>query len=78
MKNKTGYKTLNVVNADARVKEVFEDSDGIWLWLNRGWTADPRDAHDIHEMTVRDTLSRYRDIVACTCEDCRGTQSPTS
>lgn len=69
-KNKTRFKSFDVVNADERVTEVFQDDDGIWLWLNPGWTADPMGAHDIHEMTVRDVLSAYRGIVPCKCSDC--------
>ena len=71
-KNKTRFKSLDVVNDDPRVTEVFQDSDGIWLWLNRGWTADPRDAHDIHEMRVRDVLAAYRGVVPCECDGCKG------
>lgn len=71
MKNKTRFKSLDVVNDDARVTEVFQDSDGIWLWLNPGWTADPRGAHDIHENRVSDVLRQYRGIEPCTCPDCR-------
>lgn len=73
-KNKTRFKSLDVVNDDPRVQEVFQDSDGIWLWLvtDSHWTADPRDAHDIHEMTVRDVLARYRGLVPCPADcECR-------
>lgn len=70
MKNKTRFKSFNIVNDDPRVTEVFQDQDGIWLWLNPGWTADPRGAHDIHEDTVRDVLSKYRDIEPCACSEC--------
>ncbi len=73
MKNKTRFKSLNVVNDDPRVTEVFQDSDGIWLWLNPGFTADPRGAHDVHEDRVRDVLSCYRRVVPCNCESCRQT-----
>ncbi len=70
MKNKTRFKSLNVVNDDPRVTEVFQDSDGIWLWLNPGFTAEPRGAHDVHEDTVREVLRRYRQIVPCDCDGC--------
>ena len=72
-KNKTRFKSLDIVNNDPRVTEVFDEGeDGIWLWLNTGWTADPRGAHDIHEWTVRDVLAAYRGVVACECDGCKG------
>lgn len=72
MKNKTRFKSLDIVNDDPRVTEVFQDEDGIWLWLNPGWTADPLSAHDIHENRVKDVLNRYRGIVVCDCDSCKG------
>lgn len=71
-KNKTRFKSLDVVNSDPRVSEVFQDEDGIWLWLNTGWTGDPLSAHDIHEDTVTAILRCYRGIVACECDSCKG------
>lgn len=37
MKNRTRFKSLNVVNNDPRVDYVYQDSDGIWLELNYGF-----------------------------------------
>lgn len=69
-RNRTRYASLNIVNADPRVDHVFQDEDGIWLFLNPGWTADPHDAHDIHEDTVRDVLAKYRRLQPCACDGC--------
>jgi hypothetical protein len=71
-RNRTRYRTLDVVNADDRVQEVFEDGDGIWLWLvcGNGWTAERGGAHDIHEDTAGAVLARYRGLVRCDCDEC--------
>ena len=70
-KNKTRFKSLDVVNDDPRVTEVFDEGeDGIWIWLETGFTSDPRGAHDVHEWTVRDALRCYRKIQVCDCEQC--------
>lgn len=69
-KNKTRFKSLDVVNADSRVREVYQDGDGIWLDLEYGFTADPLGAHDIHEMRVRDVLSHYKMVEPCACDQC--------
>ncbi len=69
-KNKTQFKTLDVVNNDPRVAEVFLDDDGFWLWLNSGWTCDPLDAHDGHEDTATALLRRYKSIQRCACDSC--------
>lgn len=71
MKNKTGRTSLDVVNDDPRVSELFHDSDGYWLWLNPGFTCDPLSAHDGHEDTVRAILDVYRGIVPCDCDVCK-------
>jgi hypothetical protein len=76
MENKTRFKTLNIVNGDPRIKEVFDEGeDGIWMWLNPGFTCDPRGAHDGHEYTVRDLLRAYKGIQPCDCDQCKGIPS---
>jgi hypothetical protein len=76
-KNQTRYKSLNVINDDPRINQAFDEGeDGIWVWLETGWTADPRGAHDIHEWKVRDVLRCYRAIVPCDCDSCKGIPSP--
>ncbi len=75
-KNRTGFKSLNIVNDDPRVDQVFDEGDdGIWLWLKPGWTCDARGAHDGHEWKVRDLLRVYRQIEACDCDSCKGVPS---
>jgi len=56
---------------DPRVANAYHEPDnGFWIELKPGWTADPRDAHDIHEDTVADALADFRNIVPCDCADC--------
>lgn len=35
--NKTKFKTLDRFNGDNRVKNIYQDEDGIWVDLNSGW-----------------------------------------
>lgn len=53
-----------------KVSDAYVDSDGAWIELNPGWTANPRDAHDIVESTVSAVLARFRDVEPCTCAEC--------
>lgn len=76
-KNETKYKTFNVVEKDPRIAKVFHDSDGFWMWLNPGWTADPLGAHDIHEQSVTVTMEAFKRIVPCSCDECKGAGAPT-
>jgi hypothetical protein len=69
-RNQTICRSLDIVNSDARVNQVFHDVDGYWLWLEPGYTCNELDAHDGHADTVREILSLYRGIVECGCEDC--------
>jgi hypothetical protein len=71
MKNETRYKSLNIVNNDPRVDKAFDEGeDGIWIWLKKGWTADPMGAHDVHEWKAKDAVRVFKGIVPCTCDDC--------
>jgi hypothetical protein len=63
--------TLARLKQDPRVADAFRDSDGYWVWMRPGWTADPRDAHDIHEDTIRAVLARFRGVQPCACDGCR-------
>jgi hypothetical protein len=73
-KNRTRYKSFNVINDDPRVDYVYRDSDGIWLELNYGWRNtydEPIGAlHGIHEDRVADVLRKLSGIAPCDCEDC--------
>ncbi len=70
-KNKTRYKSLNIVNDDPRVTSLHsEDEDGLWLYLEPGWTCDPKGAHPGHEYTVTALLRVYRGIRRCECGSC--------
>jgi hypothetical protein len=64
-------KMLTAIAKDPRVACAYRDSDGVWIEMKRGWTVDPRDAHDIHELTVTAAKARMKDIVVCECDNCQ-------
>lgn len=71
-KNQTSWKSLDIIETDPRINQCFsEGEDGIWLWLNPGWTCEAKGAHDGHEWTVRELLRVYRRIEPCDCDGCR-------
>ena len=76
-RNQTICRSLDVVNGDVRVNQVFHDEDGYWLWLEPGYTCNPLDAHDGHADTVRGLLLAYRSIVPCECGDCVKAKAPS-
>lgn len=67
--NKSGRKSLDKLGRDARVSEIFHDSDGLWLYTATGFCCDP-ECHTIHGDNVRDVLEQARNIGPCACEQC--------
>jgi len=63
-------KTWKQIQADPRVLSAFVDSDGAWIWLKPGWTADPFDAHDVHEYTKGAARDKFIRVQPCHCEMC--------
>lgn len=55
--------------ADSRVEDAFNDSDGYWVYLKPGFRAEP-ELHMIHEDTVRATDACLRGVEPCTCNAC--------
>lgn len=54
-----------------QVLAAYVDADGtVWIELKPGWTANPRDAHDIAEGTVAEALAKAARIQPCACADC--------
>ena len=51
--NTTGYKSLDKLGNDSRVKEIYRDSDGIWLYTRAGFCVDP-ECHTAHGQNVRE------------------------
>lgn len=68
--NLTRLKGLNRLGADPRVSEIYQDSDGIWLYTMDGWKAEPGGSHTIHENTVREVIRAAGLICKCDCEEC--------
>ncbi len=56
------------------IKEIFHDSDGYWVWTNRGYYAAGTDfeCHTIHEDTQQDILDQIKQIKSCECNYCKG------
>jgi hypothetical protein len=58
--NQTRFRTLDRVAADPRVREVYSDSDGIWVYFVPGWNFEG--CSGIRGDTVRHVLEQFRDI----------------
>ncbi len=61
-KNKTTYKTLDRVAADARVLKAYEDNDGVWVDLAPGYNFEGCSA--LRGDTVQDVLADFRSVEA--------------
>ena len=55
-----------------RVEEYYKDSDGWWIYLNRGWCWDDKGLHTIHEDTQKEALFALRCTEKCNCDYCKG------
>lgn len=53
------------------IDEVYHDSDGYWVILNKGFHDPQWDVHSIHEDTQKEVLGKIRDIEPCSCEECK-------
>jgi hypothetical protein len=65
-------KILATIQADPRVSEALKDSDGIWVYLKRGWQVGgcPGE-HIIVEDRVADAKRKLGYLVPCNCKECR-------
>lgn len=53
-----------------RIYSVYQDEDGWWCELNRGWCYDQESQHLIHEDTRTDILKCIRLTKECKCDEC--------
>lgn len=67
--NATGFKSLDRLGQDPRVREIYKDSDGLWLTTRAGFCTDP-ECHTAHGENVRDLLLMVKGIAPCACADC--------
>jgi ribonuclease HII len=68
--NATGKKTLDKLGRDERVREIYHDIDGYWLYTASGFCTDP-ECHTLHGSTVSDLLNEARNrFRPCACPDC--------
>lgn len=70
MDNKTNIKVPN--KYEERIKEIYHDDDGYWVYLNRGWRWDDCESHVIHEDTQQQILRCIRQTEPCNCNYCKG------
>jgi len=64
-------KTLRrAVDHSGLFTECYKDSDGYWLQLKSGFIG-PYGTHCIHEITVKECLLQIRNVVSCSCKECR-------
>jgi len=73
MKNITSIKIPK--KYQERVQELYYDSDGYWLHLNKGWHWDDYGLHTIHEDTKSRVLMCLRDTEPCDCDYCKGLEN---
>lgn len=68
-------KTLERIKLDPRVRDAWSEGgsneDGYWISLKPGWRSVTTETHSVHEWTMKDLLRDFRDIVPCSCEECR-------
>ena len=69
MKNSTNIKVPK--KYAERIKEIFHDEDGYWVYTNPGWhNGDDYALHVIHEDTQAEILQQIRWTEPCDCEEC--------
>lgn len=49
--------------------EIGSD-DGYWLYLKSGWSFEG-ETHSVHEWSVKDLLSAFKNVEPCACGDCQ-------
>ena len=58
-----------------RVMEIYQDDDGWWIYLNRGWRVCDNLCHTLHEDTQTRLLDELRKTVNCDCPYCKGLEN---
>lgn len=54
-----------------RINEIYHDSYGYWVYLNRGYCSYNWACHTIHEDTHKDILEEIRCSSKCDCYYCK-------
>lgn len=77
-------KTIERLKSDKRVKSAWSETDsgdGYWVMLKAGFADlafDPHyPTHTIHEWTIKDLLSRMKQVEPCRCKECLTPKTPT-
>jgi hypothetical protein len=56
---------------EERVSEMYQDSDGFWIYLKRGWRQGDNVCHTLHEDTQTRLLQELRKTKRCDCDYCK-------
>jgi hypothetical protein len=65
-------KTLQRIKANPRVADAwFEEDNGYWVSLKPGFKWADFDTHAVHESTITQLVRSMREVVPCSCVDCR-------
>lgn len=59
-----------IVRNAGKVECVTRDVDGYWIYTRPGYFSPEMDCHTIHEYTVRETMTKARNIAPCDCDQC--------
>ena len=57
-----------------RVREMFHDDDGWWIYLKRGWRQGDNLCHTLHEDTKTRLMQELRNTKRCDCDYCKEVQ----
>lgn len=69
MKNET---TLKIPKKyESAIKEIYKDSEGYWVYAEKGYIFANTGCHTAHEYTQKDIMSAIRTLESCTCSDCQ-------
>mgnify|MGYP000636471119 CR=1 FL=1 len=63
-------KMLDKKHTDKIESISYEEEDGVWIYLKKGWINPKLETHSIHEWELMDILSDLKDIEKCECSDC--------
>lgn len=60
------------VNYENRIEDAYQDQDGYWIHLKKGWRVHDNICHTIHEDTKTRLIKELKQTVPCDCDWCLG------
>lgn len=58
--NNTKFKTLDTIASSEKIKEIYQDGDGIWVELNAGWGHN--ECISFKGISCGDVIDQFKDI----------------